>query len=315
MKKLIAFLIILFIISAIAIGINLLNRYVQYDFEKSKPDGLNVETRVAFLKDGNNIIFNARIDGKEQIFKFNLETQKTQQLTCTGANMAPDVSPSNNRTVFISDRNGSKELYVMDESGAGQRRLTNNKTEEFPPSFCPDGSKIVFQRVSKNHSKREIIVLNMGDFTENQIMAYDYTRYYQDPVFLDNNTVRFESVGWVCLIDVSQKKEISRTEKIEPSYYPIFSRDKKKVAFDDFVNEYYTEGSGGGVYEVFIADSNGNRRIRITNNKNCSRPRTFTPDGQHVVFISGAPKDWGNLALWQVDINGKNAKQFNINLK
>ena len=45
---------------------------------------------------------------------------------------------------FVSDRNGNLEIYVMNTDGGKQRRLTNNRHDDYSPSWSPDGKRIVF---------------------------------------------------------------------------------------------------------------------------------------------------------------------------
>ena len=46
--------------------------------------------------------------------------------------------------VFVSDRDGDPEIYVMDADGNNLRRLTNDPSLDFGPAWSPDGSRIVF---------------------------------------------------------------------------------------------------------------------------------------------------------------------------
>ena len=48
------------------------------------------------------------------------------------------------RIAFVSDRDGNLDIYVMDNDGSNQRRLTNNPLAEWDPSWSPDGKRIVF---------------------------------------------------------------------------------------------------------------------------------------------------------------------------
>ena len=45
---------------------------------------------------------------------------------------------------FSSERDGNPEIYVMDINGKNQRRLTNNRGDDWSPSWSPDGKRIVF---------------------------------------------------------------------------------------------------------------------------------------------------------------------------
>ena len=57
----------------------------------------------------------------------------------------PEWSPDGSRLVFISIRDGNKELYVMGADGSGVHRLTTDAAEETSPSWSPDGTRLAFQ--------------------------------------------------------------------------------------------------------------------------------------------------------------------------
>ena len=48
--------------------------------------------------------------------------------------------------VFVSQRDGNEEIYVMDADGSNQHRLTNNDASDpRSPSWSPDGKRVCFQ--------------------------------------------------------------------------------------------------------------------------------------------------------------------------
>ena len=46
---------------------------------------------------------------------------------------------------FISDRDGNREIYVMNADGTGLVNLTNNPADDEGPVWSPDGSEILFE--------------------------------------------------------------------------------------------------------------------------------------------------------------------------
>jgi len=68
-------------------------------------------------------------------------------------------APKRAQIVFMSERDGDREIYVMDTNGKNQRNITNQRlTEERTPSWSPDGKKIAF--LSDRNGDCEIYVID-----------------------------------------------------------------------------------------------------------------------------------------------------------
>lgn len=58
---------------------------------------------------------------------------------------SPDWSPDKHRIVFVSTRDGNRELYVMNaDDGSLQTRLTASSGSEEAPRWSVDGTRITF---------------------------------------------------------------------------------------------------------------------------------------------------------------------------
>ena len=56
----------------------------------------------------------------------------------------PAWSPDGQQIAFESDRDGNREIYVMNADGTAQRRLTENLAADLAPAWSPDSRFLVF---------------------------------------------------------------------------------------------------------------------------------------------------------------------------
>jgi tetratricopeptide (TPR) repeat protein len=68
--------------------------------------------------------------------------QVAKKLTEHPGDTAPSVF--GNRIVFMSNRHGNSEIYIMNLDGSGLKRLTNNAANDGLPVWSPDGKTIAF---------------------------------------------------------------------------------------------------------------------------------------------------------------------------
>ncbi|MBB5857590.1 VWA domain-containing protein [Amycolatopsis umgeniensis] len=56
----------------------------------------------------------------------------------------PALSPDGSSVAFVSERTGSKDLFVIGVDGRGLRQVTSGPAADDSPSWSPDGSRLVF---------------------------------------------------------------------------------------------------------------------------------------------------------------------------
>lgn len=67
-----------------------------------------------------------------------------------GYDMQPRYSPDGSQVVFVSDRNGSENLWVMQADGTGARALTTGERDNYvSPIWSPDGSYVIATKGSQ----------------------------------------------------------------------------------------------------------------------------------------------------------------------
>lgn len=110
--------------------------------EQHRIQGLNGRAP-HFLKDGR-VLFHSKKD-PSQIFIANTDGQNLIQITNNDTNnWSPKVSPDGNHVVFVSDRDGNREIYTMNIDGSNEKRMTFNHVDDWDPDWSNDGNKLIF---------------------------------------------------------------------------------------------------------------------------------------------------------------------------
>ena len=110
--------------------------------------------------DGKRIAFTALREERinYEIYVLDVDGGNLQRLTDNPGNnghsgdKSPSWSPDGKRIVFTARRAGhvenkfaiTYEIYVLDVETGNQQRLTNNRNNEWSPSWSPDGKRIAF---------------------------------------------------------------------------------------------------------------------------------------------------------------------------
>jgi len=111
--------------------------------EKAQDDALGV-LPTAYAE--GNIAFTRTVTGGTDIFMYGLPTDDGLNLTNLGSgkNEMPAISPDNTKIAFVSQRDGNREIYVMNLDGTNVSRLTNNAKWDIHPTWSHDGTRLAF---------------------------------------------------------------------------------------------------------------------------------------------------------------------------
>ncbi len=138
------------------------------------PDG----KRIAFAS--SRVAFNGKIPQSLEIYVIDADGANEQRLTDSPFfdDRHPSWSPDGKRIVFSARREGhfetkfaiTYEIYVMDADGGNQQRLTENRKNDWGPSWSPDGKRIAFASDRKGDLVNiEIYVMDADGANEHRL--------------------------------------------------------------------------------------------------------------------------------------------------
>ncbi|MCY7350568.1 MAG: carboxypeptidase regulatory-like domain-containing protein [Cytophagaceae bacterium] len=242
-------------------------------------------------------VFARRTDGRLQLFASNA-TSETQQLTQTGSNWRPIVSPNREQIAFISNAETETHLYVMNRDGSRMRRVTNVPVAGISPtdlSFCwsPDGTQLLYPSNDRLYAVRTdgTGLRLVGQAPAGRFFAgCDWTAQGNRIVarttganVYDNELVLLAPDGTNPTVSTSLFKKPGRMSN------PVFSVDGKQVLFSldlsDFQNEQGRQLNAhlqlltiatGAVVDLSTTKRDGTNDLE---------PR-FSPNGASVIFTN-----------------------------
>jgi TolB protein len=103
----------------------------------SKRPGLN--SGAAWFPGGGSLVATLSFEGNAELYKISASDGSVQaRLTNSPSiDLSASVSPDGSKIAFVSDRQGTPQLFLMPSSGGGARRLTFQGTYNQTPRFCP----------------------------------------------------------------------------------------------------------------------------------------------------------------------------------
>ena len=201
------------------------------------------------------------------IFVRSPEDSLTRITKTPGYDAEATVSPTGDKIVFTSMRNGDLDIYTMNLDGTGVRQLTDLLGYDGGPFFSPDGSEIVYR------------AYHPADLEEEE----DYRG------LLARNLIRPGKLNlYVMNADGSDKRLI--LENGAANFAPYFFPDGERIIFSSNLDD-----PKGMNFDLYMIHKDGTGLERITFNKTFDGFPMFSPDGRQLVFASNrnnrAPHD------------------------
>ncbi len=216
------------------------------------------------------------------------------------------------RIAFMSDRDGNWEIYVMGINGKNPRRLTNDRHDDWHPSWSPDGKRIVFSSKRDGGITAEIYVMD-ADGGNPQRLTNNGHNDYSPSWSPDGDRIVFASVGEIYVMDADGGNQQKLSQDDQKDYSASWSPDGKRIVFSSERDGHF-RGDHGLTAEIYVMDTDGGNQQRLTNNRNNDWSPSWSPDGRRIAFASDRKGDLVKFDIYVMDANGGNQRRLTNNL-
>jgi len=205
---------------------------------------------------------------------------------------------SSTEIAFVSDRSGSKEIFVMDADGSRQRAATANRSINAFPDWSPAGDAILY--TSYRYENRPYLFLSSrGQIEPGRLLPQlgddrSQLRGVFDPAGERIALVMSEPGGasdiYTVLRNGHRLRRLTNSSAIEVS--PTWSPDGERLAF---------VSDRSGTPQIFLADADGGNPSRLTFTGDYNTHPVWSPDGMWIAYETRVD---GQFDIWLIDPDG-----------
>ncbi len=201
------------------------------------------------------------------------------------------VPPTAQRIAFTSERNGNREVYMVNPDGTGLRNLTWHAAQDADASWSPTRDRLAF--VSDRSGNNDIFLVNADGSGLMQITfsAADeiHPAWSRDGALIAY--VSNQDGDWeIFMINANGTGVVQLTRNEAWDSYPSWSPDSRKLVFTS---------ERDGNYELYLYDLETHTETRLTNNVASDAFPAWAPAGDKIAFTSARD---GQLELYLLDL-------------
>lgn len=250
------------------------------------------------------------------------------------------LSPDGKSMVFVSDRDGNDDLFLINLDGSGLQQLTSHEDKDFLPHWSPDGKQIVF--TSGRDGNLEIYKINIDGSGLQRLT--DNPQIDEAPKWSPDATkIAFFSLRedgnpdlYIMYADGSGLERITDDEGVEtfpnwspygkdlsftkiqlpernPAMFMVHLDSKKWTEIYDSPGKdfgtswvssdrlaFYSDRTGN--FEIYLVNKDGSELVQLTDNPATDTFPAYGPDDYSIIFTSDRS---GSERIYRMNVENK----------
>jgi TolB protein len=208
------------------------------------------------------------------------------------------------RIYFISNRNGSEEVWAMDWDGNNQKQLTSLRSLSIMPSVSPDGSRVAFTSYARGTPRIMMINTENGrslpfynqeaSLNSNVTFTPDGKQIYYASSASGVTQIFAADVNGQGFRRISHRAAVETEPKVDPKNPNLL---------------LFVSGAGGSE-QIYSMNAEGGDIQRVTDGTGEASNPAWNPDGQHIAFSWTRGYAKGDWNIFVMDIASRSYVQL-----
>jgi TolB protein len=212
------------------------------------------------------------------------------------------------RIVFVSNRSGAKEIWVMNWDGTGQRQLTRYGSISTFPSASPDGRTVAFTTYAGGYPAIQLFSLDSGrklPFYNQRASMNAFVTFTPDSkrIVFSSTAAGGPAQLYTTALDGSGLHRITSSNaiEVEAKINPVTGNDLVDVS------------GRSGFPQIYQMNLEGANVRRLSAGTGEATNPAWSPDGAHIAFAWTKGFEPGNYNIFVMDVSSGQTTQLTSN--